>query len=88
MYISQARPDIPYAINLVSMFMQEPKDSHRQAARNIPRYTKGRNSIGFKYLRNGDSKSVKHGDSDWAKDIDTWRSTSGYTFHLGAGPVT
>jgi hypothetical protein len=27
-------------------------------------------------------------DSDWASDPDDWKSTVGYVFNLGSGPVT
>ena len=39
-YLSHTRPDIAYAVNLVSQFMHDPRDSHMQAVFRILRYLK------------------------------------------------
>eukprot|EP00253_Pinus_taeda_P029907 PITA_29907 len=41
MYLTATRPDIMFAISLISRFMERPKEAHLQAAKRILRYVKG-----------------------------------------------
>eukprot|EP00253_Pinus_taeda_P022709 PITA_22709 len=41
MYLIATRPDIMYAVSLISRFMQRPKEAHWQAAKRILKYVKG-----------------------------------------------
>eukprot|EP00253_Pinus_taeda_P014297 PITA_14297 len=41
MYLTANRPDIMYAVSLVSRFMETPKETHWQAAKRILRYANG-----------------------------------------------
>eukprot|EP00253_Pinus_taeda_P030808 PITA_30808 len=41
MYLTTTRPDIMYAVSLISRFMERPKGAHWQAAKRILRYVKG-----------------------------------------------
>ena len=40
-YLSHTRPDIAFAVSLVSQFMHNPKEDHLQAIFRILRYLKG-----------------------------------------------
>ena len=40
-YLSHTRPDIAFAISVVSRYMHSPKESHLEAVYNILRYLKG-----------------------------------------------
>eukprot|EP00253_Pinus_taeda_P004706 PITA_04706 len=40
MYLTATRPDIMYAVSLISRFMERPKEAHWQAAKRILRYVK------------------------------------------------
>lgn len=40
-YLTLIRPDIAYAVGIVSRFMQDPKRTHLEAVRRILRYVKG-----------------------------------------------
>ena len=40
-YLSHTRPDVDFAISLVSQFMHQPKEIHLQAALRIVQYMKG-----------------------------------------------
>eukprot|EP00253_Pinus_taeda_P031184 PITA_31184 len=40
MYLTATRPDIMYAVSLISRFMERPKEAHWQAAKQILRYVK------------------------------------------------
>ena len=83
------RPDLAISLSIVSRFSNAPKNKHYRAVEII-----------FKYLRGtSDNKMVMgaagtdtelHGfcDSDWASDIDSRKSTTGYIFFIGASPVS
>lgn len=84
-----SRPDIEYAVNVVSRYSSNYDNSHWQAVKRIFRYLKETCSWGILYSGGG-SEAVLMGylDSDFAGDVDTRRSTTGYVFELSNGPVT
>ena len=82
------RPDIVYGVGLLSRFMKEPCVSHLQRAKRILHYIKGTLTEGIFYASNNDVELVGIIDSDWAGDIETRKSTPGYTFHLGTGAIS
>ena len=84
------RPDIANALSKVSQFMSDPTNSHWQAVKHIMRYLRGTSTHGIHY--NGKVKDalklLGYVDADWASDINTRRSTTGWTFLLCGGPVS
>ncbi|XP_026400076.1 uncharacterized protein LOC113295966 [Papaver somniferum] len=82
-YLTAKRPDIRYAVGLVSRFMESPRQSHLQAAKCILKYVKGTTSMGILYTVSEEPKLVGYTDSDWAGDTEGRKSTPGYAFHLG-----
>ena len=48
-YMTITRPDLSYAVGLVSQFMQAPRKSHLDAARRILRYVKSTLQYGLFY---------------------------------------
>lgn len=80
------RPDIAYAVSVVSRFASNPTPEHHSAVEDIFRYL--RSTIHYELTFSGYLTPL-HGytDSDWAGDTDTRRSTSGYTFNLGSGAI-
>ncbi|KAL7594468.1 hypothetical protein Lser_V15G31405 [Lactuca serriola] len=87
-YLTLSRPDIAYAVGVMSRYMQSPKKPHLDAARRILRYVKGTINYGLLYKRGEDCKLVGYCDADYAGDHDTRRSTTGYVFKLGSGPIS
>ena len=85
-YLTATRPDIVFGVGLLSRFI--PRDYHLQGAKRILRYIKGTLTDGIFYANNDDVKLVGYTDSDWAGDLETRKSTSGYAFHLGSGAVS
>ena len=49
MYLTATRPDIMYAVSLISRFMEKPTEAHWQAAKRILRYVKGTKRYGIFY---------------------------------------
>ncbi|KAL5812625.1 hypothetical protein ACOSQ3_027575 [Xanthoceras sorbifolium] len=82
-YLTCTRPDILYAVGLVSRYMENPTTTHFKAAKRILRYIKGTIDFGLFYSISNDYKLVGYSDSDWGGDIDDRKSTSGFVFFMG-----
>jgi len=84
-----SRPDIAFAVGLVSRFISQPRQSHWEAVKQIMRYLKGTIDIGLTF-----GKSTKplplavYADADYANNTDTRRSVTGYCFLLADGAVS
>ncbi|KAL5769820.1 hypothetical protein ACOSP7_013974 [Xanthoceras sorbifolium] len=87
-YLTLTRPDISYAVGVMSRYMQNPKKSHLEAVRRILRYVKSTIDYGLMYKKGGNCKLVGYCDADYAGDHDTRRSTTGYMFTLGSGTIS
>ncbi|KAJ9565416.1 hypothetical protein OSB04_001382 [Centaurea solstitialis] len=87
-YLTLSRPDISYAVGVMSCYMQSPRKPHLDAARWILRYIKETINYGLIYRRGEDCKLVGYCDADYAGDYDTRRSTTGYVFKLGSGTIS
>ncbi|XP_020270504.1 uncharacterized protein LOC109845645 [Asparagus officinalis] len=88
-YLTHTRPDITYAVGIVSRYMEHPTVLHRQVVKHILRYVKGTMSYGLVYKRGrGNEELVGFTDSDLAGDVDDRRSTGGMAFYLGDSLVT
>ncbi|XP_073132799.1 secreted RxLR effector protein 161-like [Henckelia pumila] len=84
------RPDISYALGLVSRFMSKPSREHWQAVRWLLRYLRGSIKLKLKYSRDTTNTCEVNGycDSDYAGDLDKRRSASGYVFTIGGNVVS
>eukprot|EP00253_Pinus_taeda_P029013 PITA_29013 len=85
---NHTRPDLSFAVGLVARFMQNPRESHWKAAKRILRYVRGKVQFGIHYSAKAAPLLVGFTDSDWAGDPDDRKSTAGYVFTLGSGPIT
>ena len=78
-----SRPDIAYAVNQVSQFCESPASLHWEAVKRILAYLQGTSTFGTRF---GGVKSdlIGFSDSDYAGDVDTRQSTSGFVPFPGA----
>eukprot|EP00253_Pinus_taeda_P007367 PITA_07367 len=88
LYLTHTRPDLSFVVGLVARFMQNPRESHWKAAKRILRYVRGIVQFGIHYSAKATPLLVGFTDSDWAGDPDDRKSTAGYVFTLGSGPIT
>ena len=65
-YLTLTRPDISYAVSVMSRYMQNPKKPHLEAIRRILRYVKSTIDYGLLYKKGGDNKLVGYCDVDYA----------------------
>ena len=88
LYISVCtRPDITHAVGMLTRAMSAPTVTHWQAAKGVVRYLAGTPDYGITFGA-GPSGLVGYSDSDYAGDIDTRRSTTGYVFLLHGGAIS
>lgn len=80
-YLVHTRPDISYAVGMVSRFMERPTVQHLNAVKRIMRYIMGTLEFGLIYAENtGNYLMYGYSDSDLGGNIDDWKSTSGIVF--------
>ena len=87
-YLTCTRPDILYGVGLISRYMETPSQSHLNAAKRILRYIKGTLNEGILYPSNQEVKLIGYSDSDWGRDLDERKSTTGYCFYIGDAAFT
>ncbi|KAE8703180.1 BTB/POZ domain-containing protein [Hibiscus syriacus] len=81
------RPDIAQAVGVVSRYMANPGKEHWNTLKRILRYIKGTSNVALCY---GGSNLLINGyvDSDYARDLDKSKSTTGYVFKITGGAVS
>uniref|UniRef100_A0A6N2KJR5 Reverse transcriptase Ty1/copia-type domain-containing protein n=1 Tax=Salix viminalis TaxID=40686 RepID=A0A6N2KJR5_SALVM len=67
-YLSHTRPDIAYAVSVVSQFMHSPGEEHMEAVYRILRYLKSAPGRGLLFSKNEVREITGYTDSDWAGD--------------------
>lgn len=84
-----SRPDIMYAVGIVSRFLAEHSSLHWNGVKRILRYLNNTHDYGIHY-KSADNQSllVGYSDADYANDTITRRSTSGYLFKTNNSIVT
>jgi hypothetical protein len=76
------RPDIAFAVSVVSRYMTNPRVGHWGFVIGILRYFRGTWDFGLKYSGKL-CDLVGFVDADWGSDVMSRRSTSGYMFLIG-----
>jgi hypothetical protein len=87
LYLANSRPDLSYAFGAVSRFMQESHELHWKAAKRILQYVQGTITFGIHYAEDFSLDLIGFIDYDWDGDNIDHKSTSGYSFSLGFGPI-
>ncbi|MCQ7416388.1 Ty1/Copia family ribonuclease HI, partial [Salmonella enterica] len=87
-YLSHTRPDIAYAVSMVSQFMHAPGPTHFEAVYRILKYLKGTPGKGILFRRHNHFQIEVYTDADWAGSTTDRRSTSGYCSFVGGNLVT
>ena len=87
LYATITRPDISYAVGVLSQFMQEPTNIHLNACRKVLRYLKGTLNFGLIYAQSDGLTLKGFCDADWAGSPYDRRSVSGFVFMLGGKTI-
>ena len=88
-YVARAtRPDIVHAVGQVAMFMEHPAPEHWEAVQRIYRFLKRTKHTPLVMRASTASEPMcGFSDSDWAGDIDTSKSHTGWVVLCGGSPV-
>ena len=87
-YLSHTRPDIAYAVSLVSQFMHAPRESHLEVVLRILRYLKSTPGNGLFFVRNNHLQVELYTDYDYGGSVIDKRLPSGYCTFVGGNLVT
>jgi hypothetical protein len=85
-YLTVTRPDITFAVNVVSQFMHAPRTTHMDAVVRILRYFKECPGRGVWMQKSKHVNIMAYSDTDWACNSDR-KSTSGYCTLVGGNLV-
>ena len=80
------RPDIAYAVGQLSRYVAAPTGQHLAAAKRVLRYLKGTATLALTY--GADTGVTGYSDADYAGDVPTRRSTTGYIFTMHGASVS
>lgn len=87
-YLLHTRPNLSYAVGVLSRYMQSPRTSHGAAMKHVLRYLQGTKSYGLNFKREGDKKLVGFSDSSHDISLDDGKSTAGHIFYFGTSPIS
>jgi hypothetical protein len=89
--VNMTRPDLAFSFSQLSKFLQYPGEAHLAAAYRVLAYVKGTLHQGLSWHdpgAGGRNKLSGLVDSDFASDIDTHKSMTGYLMVLNGGPIS
>jgi len=81
------RPDIAYTVGTLARFISNPNITHWQAAKGVVRYLAYTKNKGITF-RGSDLTLTGYCDADYAGDLDTRKSTTGYVFINNGGAIS
>ncbi|XP_050147281.1 uncharacterized mitochondrial protein AtMg00810-like [Malus sylvestris] len=87
-YLTITRPDIAFAVSLVSQFMHSPTMDHLQVVKRILRYLKGSVGRGLLMQNNVHTHILGYTDADWAGNSLDRKSTTGFCIFVGGNLVS
>ena len=87
-YLTITRPDLSYAVHVLSQFMDKPRIPHLDAAHKVLRYLKQSPGQGILLSTSSAIQLHAYCNVDWARCRDTPRSVTSYCILLGKSPIS
>ena len=87
-YLTVTRPDISFAVSVVSQFLNFPCEDHWNVFIRILNYIKRSSRKGLLYGFNNHTRVVCYSDADWAGSPFDRRSTSRYCISIGGNLIS
>ncbi|CAI7911277.1 unnamed protein product [Closterium sp. NIES-54] len=84
------RPDLAYPLRILARYVapRRHRPEHWEAAKRVLRYLCSTSGMGLMLGGRGPVVLTGHADASWVDDLATQRSSQGYIFSLGSGPVS
>lgn len=83
LYLNMTRPDISFAVQQLSQFLQAPAQTHLSAALHVLKYLRGTINLGIFYSASNDLALTAYCDADWGSCPFSAKSLTGYAIFLG-----
>ena len=87
-FLTHTRPDISYAVQTLSQFMQNPRTTHLQALHHVLAYINHTKGQGILLQATPTLTLQAFSDSDWGSCPDTRKSLTSYVLLLGSSPIS
>lgn len=88
LYLTITRPEITYAVHILSQFIQKPRVRHWEVAIWIVKYLKTKIGLGILFPKNNEElKLTGYCDTDWASFPTTRKSITGYFITFAGAPI-
>jgi hypothetical protein len=84
---THTRPDIAFAVGVLSRHMAEPHQQHWLAAKRVLRYLAWTPEYGLMFTKEGGKAITAYGDADYAGDVLGRKSTSGTVVLQNGSPL-
>ncbi|GAA0140523.1 transmembrane signal receptor [Lithospermum erythrorhizon] len=88
LYLSYTRPDLAYAVHILSQFLQRPRQDHWDAALRVVRYLNNSPGQGILLCSDSDLMLSCWCDSDWVSCLMTHRSITECLVFLRGSPIS
>jgi len=82
-FLTHTRPDLAFAVQHLSQFMQQPRQPHYHAVQHVLRYLQGQPDLGILLNNTATYTLEAYCDSDWAACSHSRKSVSGYVVFFG-----
>ncbi|CAN1337340.1 Retrovirus-related Pol polyprotein from transposon TNT 1-94 [Linum perenne] len=87
-YLAHTRPDIAFAVSIVSQHMHSPNEEHMEMVVRILRYLKHEPGKGIQFRKTTRRDVTVYTDASWAGELTDRKSTSGYCSYIWGNLVT
>ena len=82
-----SRPNITFAVIKLARFASNPSNNHMQAIKRVFGYLKGTTTLKITYLANQSPYLQGYCNANYARDVFTTKSITGYIFILARDPI-
>ncbi|CAN1188688.1 Retrovirus-related Pol polyprotein from transposon TNT 1-94 [Linum perenne] len=87
-YLAHTRPDIAFAVSIVSQHMHNPNEEHWEMVTRILRYLKHSPGKGIHFKKTTQRSITVYTDASWAGELTDRKSTTGYCSFIWGNLVT
>ena len=88
LYLTITRLDLAFSVQILSQFMDKPRQPHLEATHQVLRYIKQAPAQGLIFSAKSDFHIKAFSDLDWAGCLDTRRSITGFCVFIGDSLVS